>query len=46
MFESLFNQIYADNIETRYTENLRTEQSANSIFNFMKKGEYLYKAGL
>ena len=32
-----------DVIEPRYTENLKTYQSANAIFNFMKKPEYLKK---
>lgn len=30
-------------VELRYTKNLKTEQSANSIFNFMKESKFLYK---
>lgn len=35
--------IEVDNIELRYKENIKTYQSANAIFNFMKEPQYLEK---
>lgn len=42
--KNLNKKVYTvEDAELRYTKNLKTEQSANTIFNFMQEAKFLYK---